>query len=227
MSLHLERAIDDLKKQVLVLSARVEETVRQAAKSLARRDAALAQQVVDADFEIDHQEVAIEEECLKILALYQPVAGDLRFIITVLKINSDLERIGDVASNIASRALSLTAQPPVELSLDFPRMAERSQSMLGRSLDALVNLNPDLAREVCLADDEVDAMKREMYARIKAVLRQDTSKMEVLLELLGVARHFERIADLATNIAEDVIYLAEGDIVRHRTEEFKPQSERP
>lgn len=223
MAMHLERAVDLLKKRLLLLGARVEEAVREAARSVERRDAFLAQRVIDGDNQIDDIEVDIEEECLKILALYQPVAVDLRFIITVLKINDSLERIGDVAVNIAGRSAFLAGQKQPDVYFEFPAMAQKAQSMLSRSLDALVRLDARLAREVCVADDEVDAMNHEMYELTKTRVQSHPGEVESLLHFLAVSRHLERVADLAVSIAEDVIYLVEGEIVRHRTESFKAQ----
>jgi len=166
-------------------------------------------------------EVDVEEECLKILALYQPVAIDLRFIITALKINNDLERIGDLAVNIAERSEFLARQPEVHVPLDLEKMTEKTQSMLTKSLDALVNMDCDLAHQVCAADDEVDAMNRQMYLTVQDGIRQHPEQLESLIHLLSASRHLERIADHATNIAEDVIYMAEGQIVRHRAEDYQ------
>lgn len=222
MSSHLQRAIEKLKKKVLSLSARVEESVHQSVKSVERRDPDLARQVIDGDIEIDHMEVDIEEETLKILALYQPVAVDLRFLVTVLKMNSVLERIGDVAVNIAERSVFLAGQQPLSIYFDFPAMAEKSERMLKQALDALVNLDSRLAKSVCVADDEVDAMNRAMFAQVKDGIRAHVEDLDSLIHYLNISRHLERIADLASNIAEDVIYLVDGEIVRHRIEEYDP-----
>ena len=221
MSAHLHKAIDLLKKKILLLGARVEESLREAVRSIELRDLERARRVIKGDEEIDHLDVDVEEECLKVLALYQPVAVDLRFIVTVLKINTVLERIGDVAVNIAERSEFLATQPPVNVHFDFQKMAEKTQSMLSRSLDALVNYDVRLAREVCAADDEVDAMNREMYEVTKQGIRENIENLDTLIHLLATARHLERIADLASNIAEDVIYLVRGEIVRHQEENFK------
>jgi phosphate transport system protein len=220
MSVHLIKEIDRLKKMILSLSAMVEETVQRAVKALDTRDAALAQRVIDHDWEIDKKEVDVEEECLKILALHQPVAIDLRLIIAILKINSDLERIADLAVNIAERSLFLASQERLPMRFNFVKMGEKAQAMLRKSLDALVNLDADLARVVCSADDEVDAMNREAYLQVEESIRRHPDKMEALIHLLSVSRHLERIADHATNIAEDVIYMCEGQIVRHRSEDY-------
>jgi phosphate transport system protein len=220
MTLHFMREIERLKKRILSLSAIVEQRVRQAVKAVEERDGQLARQVIDGDAEIDHAEVEVEEDCLKILALHQPVAVDLRFIVAVLKINNDLERIGDFAVNIAERAAYLAAHDTPAVLLDFPGMAAKGQAMLRDSLDALVNLDPVLARQVCADDDEVDAINRQIYEEVKREIRQRPESLEPLIHLLSISRHIERIADLATNIAEDVIYMVKGEIVRHRAEDY-------
>lgn len=225
MAGHFLKEIEKLKQQLLVLGAVVEDSLRKAVRSIEEHDADMARQVILADTEIDHREVDVEEECLKILALHQPVATDLRFVIAVMKINNDLERIGDLAVNIAERAVFLSTMPPPEVPLDFTRMMENVQSMVKKSLDALVRLDGALAREVCADDDAVDAMNREMYDVIKdGIQRRPTREnINVMIHLLSVSRHLERIADHATNIAEDLIYMIEGEIVRHRTEDYKSQ----
>jgi phosphate transport system protein len=197
--------------------------VQKAVKALAERNAALAREVMEADPHVDELEVEAEEDCLKVLALHQPVATDLRFIIAVLKINSDLERIGDMAVNIAERAEFLASQERLDPPIDFSEMADQAQRMLKQSLDALVNMDAALAVEVCAADDAVDAINREMYARIQEGIRRRPEHLECLMHLLAVSRHLERIADHATNIAEDVVYMVEGEIVRHRAEDYRSQ----
>lgn len=221
MPQHLQREIENLKKKILTLGARVEEAVRKATLSIQKRDRELAMQVIQSDYEIDQSEVEIEEDCLKILALHQPVAIDLRFIVAVLKINNDLERIGDLAVNVAERSDFLATRGPVGVSLDFVTMAEKAQSMLKNSLDALINLSVETAQRVCSSDDEVDAVNRQMYLEVQKALRAKPEKIESLIHLLSVSRHLERIADHATNIAEDVIYMVDGQIVRHKTENYK------
>ncbi len=221
MTKHLEREVALLKRQILAESALVEESVQKSVMAIRDRDPRLARLVIDGDLEIDHMEVDIEEECQKALALHQPVASDLRFIIAVLKINNDLERIGDLAVNIAERALYLCEQERVDIPFDFHTMASKAQRMLRNSLDALVNLDADLAGTVLQADDEVDAINREMYQQVQEGIRRSPEHLESLIHLLSVSRHLERVADHATNIAEDVIYLVKGDIVRHRAEDFR------
>ena len=215
-AIHLQREIDLLKKKILSLGAEVEESVRRSVRALATRDSALAMLVIDQDSEIDQQEVDVEEECLKILALHQPVANDLRLIIAILKINNDLERIADLSVNIAERTVYLATQDKIAIPFDFPGMADKVQSMLQRSLDALVNADSALARQVCADDDEVDRMNREVYGRVEAAIRERPEQINGLINLLSASRYLERAADHATNIAEDVIYLVEGVIIRHQ-----------
>lgn len=216
MSRHLQREIEKLKKHILALSALVEESLHKAIKSLLERDEKLALRVIKGDEDIDQMEVDVEEECLKILALHQPVAIDLRFIVAILKINNDLERIGDLAVNIAERAVFLSTKEPIGIEFDFPRMVEIAKSMLKQSIDALVNMDTALANKVCASDDEIDSLNREMYRQIQGAIRKYPERMECLIHLLAISRHLERIADHATNIAEDVIYMVEGEIIRHR-----------
>ncbi len=222
MPVHLQREIENLKKDILTLGAMAEMSVREATLAIENRDEVLARSVIEKDIKVDQMEVEIEEACLKILALHQPVAIDLRFIIAVLKINNDLERVGDLAVNIAERAAFLAVQPPVDIRFDFVGMANKAQTMVKKSLDALVNLSVQLAHDVCVCDDEVDALNREMYLIVQDAIARSPEHTEALLHLLSASRHLERIADHATNIAEDVIYMIDGEIVRHRAEEYKP-----
>jgi phosphate transport system protein len=217
MSVHLQREIERLKRQLLSLCALVEEQVQLAVQALLDRDPDMARRVVQRDIDIDHREVEVEEECLKTLALHQPVASDLRLIVAAMKINNDLERIGDLAVNIARKAVNFASQTPMEIPFDLAGMWDKTHSMLRDSLDALVNLNPVLANDVCARDTEVDHMKREIRQSAESMMQRDPAKVPVLLTLLAVSRNLERIADHATNIGEDVIYLAEGRIIRHGT----------
>lgn len=212
---HLERELERLTRRILALSTLVEENVGKAVTAVVERDAALADQVVEADAEVDEAEVEVEEECLKLLALHQPVANDLRFIVAVLKLNNDLERIGDLAVNLAEQGQVLTQKPEVTPPIDLAHMASIVRSMLARALDALVSQDPDGARAVCAADDEVDAMHREMYVRVEESIKQNPEAAGTYIQYQSVSRYLERIADHATNIAEDIIYFIEGEIVRH------------
>ena len=216
MPVRLQKELQKLKKRILSLGAMVEERVRMAIKAVETRDEKLAKRIIEMDREIDENEVEVEEECLKILALHQPVAVDLRFIAAVIKINNDLERIGDQAVNIAERVVSIARRPQVTVPFDYKLMAEKTETMLKESLDALVNLDADLAYKVCLKDDEVDDINREIYDKVKEAIRSHPDRVGYMINLLLVSRHLERIADLTTNIAEEVIYLIEGEISRHR-----------
>ncbi len=216
MSKHMQHEIEKLKKRIIDLTGVVQKAVEEAVRSVTDRNCSLAQQIIDRDITVDKTEVDIEEECLKLLALYQPVATDLRFIVAVLKINDDVERVGDLAVNIAQRTLFLCRQPPVETPCDFTEMSRKALNMLGGSLEALMNQDAQRAREVRAMDNEVDALNREMHAKINAAVRKDPDHVEHLMSYLSVSRHLERIADCATNVAEDVIYLVEGEIVRHK-----------
>lgn len=218
MNLHLQREVEQLKRQILELSAEVERDVRTAVRAVETRDEALAKAVVERETRTNALEVDVEEECLKILALHQPVASDLRYIVAVLKINHDLERIGDLAVHIAERALSLCDQPPLNIPFRLGEMADKAQAMLKKVLDAFVNLNETWAREVCAADSEVNAIKRNVCQRVRDAVMQTPARFDPLVQVMHIARHLERIADHATNIAEDLIYLVEGRIVRHTPE---------
>lgn len=220
MSEHLRREIENLKKQILSISAMVEQSVVKSVKALEERDDLLAEEVIGDDILIDRKEVEVEEECLKVLALHQPVAGDLRYIIAVLKINNELERVGDLAVNIAERARFLASRERTEVPLDFPLMAEKSREMLRKALDSLVNRDAKQAKSVMVADDEVDKINREMYIEVEAAMNRKPEFIKNYTHLLSCSRHLERIADLATNIAEEVIYMVEGEIVRHHAEDY-------
>jgi phosphate transport system protein len=222
MKRHLQRELESLKKQILSLGAMVEERVRMAIRAFENRNGELAQQIIESDKEIDEAEVEVEEECLKILALHQPVAVDLRFISAVIKINNDLERVGDEAVNIAERVDNIARRAPVKVPFEYGAMAEKTETMLHNSLDALVNLDADLAYKVCLSDDAVDDINRDIYDKIKEVIKVQPDRVGYLINLLFIARHLERIADHATNIAEEVIYMVEGEIPRHRKDILSP-----
>jgi len=215
MSIHLHRSIETLKQDLLSLCALVEQQAERAVRALLDRDPDAAGEVERRDAEIDHREIEIEEDCLRMLALYQPVAADLRFIVAALKINNDLERIGDLAVNIAHKAATFAGLPFMEMPFDLSGMWVKTQAMLRDSLDALVNLDAALADGVRARDDEVDQCKRNIRLKCFDMIRQDPDRAPALLILMAVSRNLERIADQATNIAEDVIYLVEGKIVRH------------
>jgi phosphate transport system protein len=224
MSVLFHKEIDRLKRQILALSAEVESDVRAAVRAVEERDGELARRVIEREARTNAMEVDVEEECLKILALHQPVAADLRYIISVHMISHDLERIGDLAVHIAERAIELCELPSVDIPFRLGEMADRAQAMLKTVLDGFVNLNAAAAREVRAADREVDDINREVFGQVKEAIKRDPGLFDPLLQIMHIARHLERIADHATNIAEDLIYLVEGRIVRHQPEGGPPAS---
>jgi phosphate transport system protein len=216
MRMRLQRDIDKIKKRVISLGALVEERFRMATKSIEYRDATLAKKVIEGDMEIDRLEVDIEEDCLKSLALHQPVADQLRYIVAILKMNNDLERIGDLAVNIAERAESVASRGSLVAPFHYAGMFQKTEEMLEKCLDSLVNMDILLAYDVFSRDDEVDSMKEAIQGQFAEELKKNRHDTESLLNLFLVSRHLERIADHATNIAEDVIYMVTGVIHRHR-----------
>lgn len=217
MPYHLQRQIEKLKKLLLSVGAQVEENVHGAIQAILTRDPELAQRVIDADNRIDELEIELEEECLHCLALDQPVAYDLRFVVACLKINNDLERIGDLAVNLGEQAVFLTRERQVKaFPFDLKGMGERVEAMLRKSLDAFVNQDPVEAQAVRDLDDEVDAIHRGMYEKVEQAIRSDTGELQQMIHFLNISRQLERIADHATNIAKDVLYITQGEIVRHR-----------
>jgi len=215
MTLHFFRSIEKLKERIVNLAARVEEDLHRAVNSLLNRDSDLAQKVIDMDETIDAMEVDIEEECLKNLALHQPVAKDLRFLVSVLKINNDVERIGDLSVNIAETALFMNLRKKVEPPFDLCKMVDLVEGMVKKSLDALLQENADLAKEVLAEDEQVDEIHRNAYPIVTKHILEQPEAADSYIRMLSVSRYLERVADYATNIAEDVIYMVEGNIVRH------------
>ena len=219
MAKHLEKELERLKKLIYTLSSRVDETLELAVKSFQDNDVELARKVIDDDRVIDDLEVEVEEECLKALALYQPVAIDLRFIISVMRMNSDLERIGDLAADIAKNGISINKAAKPKIPLDLHQMTYLVKAIVRKSLDSLLNIDTYLAREVLEDDEEINSMKSEMKDEIVAALQREPEHAESLITLLAITNRLERIGDHACNIAEDVIYMVEADIVRHQFDE--------
>ena len=217
MSGHMQREIDSLKQKILSVGALAEEALANSVVALANRNRLLAKAVTAADGEIDRMEVEVEEDCLKILALYQPVAVDLRFVVSILKMNNDLERMGDLASNIAERADFLAAEEKFALPPELFEMGARAQTMLRQSLEALVNSDVALARQVCRDDDVLDRLQRVVIDWVFAEIRKTPERAEALVSVFSASRHLERLGDTATNVAEDVIYMVEGQIIRHQS----------
>ncbi len=215
MSVILSKEITRLKKKILQMTAIVEESVRKSVSAVRNKNEALAEEVIQKDDEIDLMENDLEEECLKILALHQPVAIDLRYVVVCLKINNDLERIGDLAVNIAERAKAISRDEDDFIPDSISAMIEKTICMFKQSLDSFIEMDLKLAREVSHMDDEVDELNRNMYQEIREMIMKEPRRTGYLLHVLGVSRQLERIGDYATNISEDVIYMIEGKIVRH------------
>jgi len=215
MSKHLSRDMDHVHQRLLSLSAVVEEMIDKAARSLMDRDVDVAEEVIEADEQVDRSEVHIENECLKILALHQPVAIDLRRIATVVKVNNDLERIADLAVNMAERAVHIAESADFPIPDKLPVMVRMATDMVRGVLDAFVNLDSAAARRISLLDSDVNQLNREIIEQLQTVMKSNADLVEAALHCFSATRHIERIADHATNIAEDVVYLVEGEIVRH------------
>ena len=215
MPRHFHEELDGLKQTLLAMGALVEDQIRRVMRALVERDEALAGDVIERDGQVNAYDVEIDEKCVELLALYQPTAGDLRFVTTAMKIVTDLERIGDQAVNIAQRGLELNQEPQLKPYIDLPRMAEKAQRMVKDALDAFVSRDTALARDVCARDSEVDALKEQIFRELLTYMMADPKTISRAIRLILISRFFERVADHATNIAEMVIYMVESKIVRH------------
>jgi phosphate transport system protein len=224
MSKHLERDLTNLQQHILAMAGSVEEAIYLGIRALRERDRTVADRVIEGDSAIDQEENYVENECLKMLALHQPVAIDLRRIIAALKINTELERMADLAVNIAERAAALARLPPVAVPVQVQHMADLvASAMVRQSLDAFVNLDPRQARRVIRLDEEVDRYNREIIDLLIRDMQRSPEAISSAVSLFSAVRHLERIADHATNVAEDVVYLVEGEIVRHHPEAVNGQ----
>jgi phosphate transport system protein len=217
MTRHFLRALEDLSKDVLAMGGSVESTVSRAVRAFLDHDVRAAQAVIEGDREINLHELRIDEECLKMLALYQPTARDLRFITATMKIINDLERVADLSVNIAERALVLAELPPREIPPGFVEMADRTRAMLTGSLDALVRHDSSRAHEVLRMDAGVDDLLRSMFSELEKDMCQSPDRVRANMQILSASKNLERIADHASNVAEDVVYMVDGSIIRHRT----------
>ena len=216
MSVHLQRDLDEVTRSLLEVAAMVEEMIARSLQALRERSVDLAHEVQRQDRVIDAREIEVEEECLKILALHSPVAADLRMVVTYLKVNNDLERAGDLARNLAERAESLAVAEPVEIPREIWTMAERIPKMLRSALDAVVKGDTELARSVIAEDEIVDCSHEAMYGVVRGMIEVEPESAGTSIQFLSISRYLERMADLATNIAEDVVFLVDGDVVRHQ-----------
>jgi phosphate transport system protein len=215
MERRLDQDLDRVRQMLLKMGGMVEGMVAKATQSLLDRNNQLSTDVIEGDNEVDRLEIEIDELCHLILGTKQPTAVDLRFLVAVMKINSDLERIGDSAVNIAQSVLQLNDQPPLKPYIDLPRLSILVQDMVRRSLDAFVRRDTRLATEVCESDDAVDGLYKQLFRELLTYMIEDPKTVSRALHLLLVSRNMERIADHATNIAEDVIYYVEGRDIRH------------
>jgi phosphate transport system protein len=218
MERHFDQELEELKGQLLLMGGRSEAIVQKSVEALRRRDAALAREALVDDKAIDRLEIAIDERCVGMLALHQPMAVDLRFITAALKISNDLERVGDHGVNIAGSALRLSELPALKPLVDIPRMAQMAAGMLRDALDAFVRGDAATARRLCRRDDEVDDINRQLFRELVSFMIEDPGTITRAMELILVARNLERVADLATNIAEEVVFIAEARIIKHHAE---------
>ncbi|MFA5072767.1 MAG: phosphate signaling complex protein PhoU [Nitrospirota bacterium] len=215
MTAQKETDLAKLKKAILKMGSAVEDAIGKSNKALVNRDCDLARAVIDGDVVINTFDVEIEEECIRFLALWQPTGSDLRFVTTAIKIITDLERMGDLAVDICERVVELCEEPPLKPYIDLPRMAEASQKMLKESLDAFLARDADLAIQVCTADDFVDDLTRQIFNDLLVYMLEDPKNISRAVRLSYITKYLERVADHATNIAEMVVYMVKGKVIRH------------
>jgi phosphate transport system protein len=215
---HFREELDELQRRLLEMAGLVESAIHQSVSALVERDDQLAKDVLWKEAQINQKDIEIDEFATRLLALYQPMARDMRFLTAAIKINGDLERMGDLAVNITERALSLMKEPPVKPLIDIPRMADLAEAMVRKSLDALVKRDEQLARSVLLSDDEVDHLRDAVYKELVTFMQEESTTIPRAVDLMFIAHNLERIADHATNIAEDVLFLMKGIDVRHHAE---------
>ena len=211
----MQQMLENIKKDLIYMANEVEDMLYKSFKAVEKQDAELAREVIELDKRIDTQEVNIEDKLLSLMALQQPVAVDLRFILGALKMNNDLERIGDHATNIAKKSIELAGEPYLKPLEDIPKMAKIARSMLHDAVHAFINQNTELARDVCVRDDEVDKLQRKVQHDIIQVLKDKKDKIKQGFELISIVNDLERIADLSTNLGEDVVFMREARIIRH------------
>ncbi|MEW4488767.1 phosphate signaling complex protein PhoU [Thalassoglobus sp. JC818] len=215
MTVHMQLDLSELHRELLAMCTRVEDMIHRSVGQLSNPDFQVTRELIQEDNEIDRWDVRIEDHCLKILALYQPVAVDLRRITTVMKVAAELERVADLAVSISERACGLLNTPQFSVPEQLTEMATRAVSMLHRSIDCYVDMNSQLARQICLEDDEIDRMNEELINDLIRRMHESPDQIDALLHLFSAVRTIERVADHATNIAEDIVYLVEGKIIRH------------
>ncbi|MEA3221878.1 MAG: phosphate signaling complex protein PhoU [Thermodesulfobacteriota bacterium] len=215
MKRHFEKELQRIRENLLKMGALVEQAIANAIKSLVERDSQLAKETIQSDDKIDSLEVELEDMSIRLLALMQPMAGDLRFIVKTTKIVTDLERMGDLAVNICQRALELNEEPPLKPYIDLPRMAQKAQLMLKEALDAFVEADAELALKVCASDQLIDDLNNQIFRELLTFMMEDPKTITRAIRISFISKHIERIADHATNIAEDVIYMVKAKDIRH------------
>jgi len=218
METHFQQELNKLKEQLLKMAGLAERAISNAIEALVRRDTPLAEKTIAEDEKINEMEIRVDDLCLKLLALHQPLAADLRFITSAMRINTELERIGDLSVNIAERSISLDQEPQLKPYIDLPRMAEITQSMVKDVLDAFVNGDARLARSVCERDDQVDALNDQVFRELLTYMMSDPKTITRAVHLIIVSRCLERIADHATNIAEGVIFMVQALVIKHHAD---------
>jgi phosphate transport system protein len=218
METHLQQELNRLKAELLKMAGLAEQAIRNAVEALVKRNTPLAEKTIAEDEKLNEMEILLDDRCLKLLALHQPLAADLRFITSAMRINTDLERIGDQAVNIAERAISLNQEPQLKPYIDIPRMAQIAQSMVKDVLDAFVNGDAELARSVCERDDKVDALNDQVFRELLTYMMADSKTITRAVHLIIVSRCLERIADHATNIAEGVIFMVKALVIKHHAD---------
>ena len=218
METHFQQELNQLRFAILSMAGLVERAISNAVESLKRRETTLAEKTIQQDFQINERENEIDERCLNLLALHQPMAGDLRFITSTMRITTELERIGDLAVNIAERVISLNQEPQLKPYIDIPNMAEMTKKMLCDVIDAFVSGDAVLARSVCERDDRVDDWNNQIFRELLGYMREDPQNIPRALHLIIVSRYLERIADHATNIAEGVIFMAQALVIKHHAD---------
>jgi len=215
MHRHFDDELQSLKEQILRMGGLAEEQVQGALRALVERDSDLARKIIENDRQVNTLDVAVDEDCLRLLALQQPTARDLRFITTAMKISTELERISDLAENICERAIELNEEPQLKPYIDIPRMANWALQMVKEALDAFVNHDAELARKVCRDDDFVDDLTHQLFRELLSFMLENPQTITRAIRITFIAKYLERIADHATNVAELVVYLVEGKIIRH------------
>jgi len=213
---HFDRDIDEIKDMLLRMGAMVEDSIAQSIRALIERDTALAERVIAGDDAIDRMEVSIDQKTIELIAKMQPAATDLRFVATIMKITPELERIADLAQDVCERAIELNREPQLKPLVDIPTLAEAAQTMVGQALDAFVRGDASLARQVIHKDDHVDQLTEQSFRELLTYMLEDARNISRAIRMTFIGKYFERMADGATNICEMVVYMVEGEVIKHQ-----------